>query len=106
MCLWGDWTKRSPQRDLSAVGPRGLSGGIIDDVFITRCGLMWGLGPHSLCCGSLQVDSAASSLTTVNSETCTGSRKKTRDRCSLFSSLYHVVPHDFTDEVIVQQRNL
>lgn len=43
----GQSTKRSPQRELSAFGPWGLSRGIIDDVFITRCGLMWGLG-HSM----------------------------------------------------------
>lgn len=64
----GQSTKRSPQRALSAFGPWGLSRGIIDDVFITRCGVMWGLG-HSMsvcacvCCGGRQVDSAASSLT-------------------------------------------
>lgn len=44
----GHLTKRSPQRELSAFGPWGLSGGIIDDVFITRCGVMWGLG-HNMC---------------------------------------------------------
>lgn len=58
-------TKRSPQTELSAFGPWGLSRGIIDDVFITRCGVMWGLG-HRMsvsACGGGQVDSAASFLT-------------------------------------------
>lgn len=66
----GQSTKRSPQRELSAFGPGGLSRGIIDDVFITRCGVMWGLGDGMcvymcVCCGIWQVDSAASSLTPI-----------------------------------------
>lgn len=43
----GQSTKRSPQRERSVLGPWGLSRGIIDDVFITRCGVTWGLG-HSM----------------------------------------------------------
>lgn len=45
VCLRGSVHKGgSPQTELSACGLWGLSGRIIDDVFITSCGVMWGLG--------------------------------------------------------------
>lgn len=65
--------KEAPKESFLFVGPWGLSRRIIDDVFITRCGVMWGLG-HNMCVcvlacrrvcvsGGGQVDSAAASLT-------------------------------------------
>lgn len=65
--------KEAPKESFLFVGPWGLSRRIIDDVFITRCGVMWGRG-HNMCVcvlacrrvcvsGGGQVDSAAASLT-------------------------------------------
>lgn len=83
VCLWGSIHKeKPPKRAVCASGPGGLSRGIIDDVFITRCGLMWGLG-HTVCCGSIQVDSAASSLTPVTSAV--GADKSSKE---VFSQTY------------------
>lgn len=65
MCVRVSQQREAPKRRPSAFGLWGLSRRIIDDVFIARCGVMWGLG-HSMCvslCMRGGVDSAAPSLT-------------------------------------------